>query len=235
MRTLTRALLVPLVALAALCGPLPAHAQSVDLGADLMSRYVWRGADFGESMSIQPSLSLSAGGFTIGSWGAYAINPQSAGANEHDLWVSYAVETSGGTIEAGVTDYYFPNAGVGFFNFENDGAGGHQIEPYLSYTGPDPFPISLYGGVFVYNEPGRSVYLEASYPFQVESVDLAVAVGGTPAESAFYGTRQAGLINMSLTAAERIPITDAFSLPVQISYVLNPYAEKTFFVFGVSL
>ena len=38
-------------------------AGQVSLGADVVSRYVWRGVDFGESMSVQPSLSFSAGGF----------------------------------------------------------------------------------------------------------------------------------------------------------------------------
>ena len=47
----------------------PAQAQSVDLGADIMSRYVWRGTDFGNTAAIQPSLSFSSGGFTVGAWG----------------------------------------------------------------------------------------------------------------------------------------------------------------------
>lgn len=221
-----------------IAGPcfLPAsHAQSVDLGADLMSRYVWRGTDFGESPSIQPALSFSAGGFSVGSWGSYAMNPQSSGANEHDLWASYSVETAGGTVELGVTDYYFPNGGVGFFNFEDGGTGAHQVETFVSYAGPEGAPFTLYGSIFAYNEPDHSIYLEASYPFTVEGVDLSVAIGGTPSESTFYGTDTAGIINTSLTATRSIPLTDTFSLPVQVSYVLNPYMEKTFFIFGISL
>lgn len=227
-----RTVFVPLfLAFVVTAGSIPAaQGQTINLGADIMSRYVWRGADFGESMSIQPSLSFSSGGLTVGSWGAYAVNPESSGANEHDLYASYAIETSGGTVALGVTDYYFPNSGA-FFDFD----GAHQIEPSLSYSGPESFPISLYGGVFVHNEPDNSVYLEASYPFSIESVDLSVIVGGTPAESGFYGTDSAGIINTSLSASRSIPITDSFSLPVSVSYILNPYAEKTFFVFGVSL
>lgn len=29
------------------------RAQEVQLGADVVSRYIWRGTDFGESMSVQ--------------------------------------------------------------------------------------------------------------------------------------------------------------------------------------
>src|SRR5690625_3783970 len=47
---------------AALCAT-DAEAQRFNVGADIVSRYVWRGTDFGESVSIQPTLSFSAGGF----------------------------------------------------------------------------------------------------------------------------------------------------------------------------
>ncbi len=33
-------------------------ALSLNLGTDIMSRYVWRGTDFGRSPGIQPFLSL---------------------------------------------------------------------------------------------------------------------------------------------------------------------------------
>lgn len=233
-KTSLRAALTLVLFLVPSMGP-AAQAQPVDLGADVVSRYVWRGTDFGESMSIQPSLSYSTGGFTVGSWGSFATSPSAAGVNEHDLYASYSVETDGGTFGVGVTDYYFPSAGVGFFNFEGNGNGAHQIEPSLSYTGPDRFPVSLYGGVFVHNEPDHSVYLEASYPFSVESVDLALTMGLTPSASAFYGTQKAGVITTSLSASKDVPITDTFSLPVSVRYVLNPYTEKTFFVFGIRL
>ena len=44
-----------------------------DVGADIMSRYVWRGTQFGgSSPSIQPFTSLSIGNLEIGAWGAYS-------------------------------------------------------------------------------------------------------------------------------------------------------------------
>src|SRR5690606_41614376 len=45
----------------------------VSIGADIMSRYIWRGVDYGNSPSLQPQLSFSAGGFSIGTWGAYSF------------------------------------------------------------------------------------------------------------------------------------------------------------------
>lgn len=210
----------------------PTASAQVNIGADLVSRYVWRGTDFGESFSIQPTLEYSAGTFVAGTWASYAVVPDGAGFNEHDLYLSVSV----GAFSVGVTDYYFPTPeGPGFFNFENEGQGGHQIEPFASFTGPEAFPITLYGAVFVYNEPENSVYLEASYPFTVEGVDMGITAGMTPMESAFYGTSKAGLINVGLSASKAVPITDEFALPIGVSYIINPYTERTFLVFGISI
>ena len=46
----------------------------ISISCDLMSRYVWRGTDFGGSPSIQPGIEYSKAGFSIGAWGAYAIS-----------------------------------------------------------------------------------------------------------------------------------------------------------------
>src|SRR5690625_7567021 len=75
---------------AALCAT-DAEAQRFNVGADIVSRYVWRGTDFGGSVSIQPTLSFSAGGVEAGTWGSYAASPQSAAFNEHDLRVGYVL------------------------------------------------------------------------------------------------------------------------------------------------
>ena len=59
----------------------------ISIGVDLMSRYVWRGTDYGSSPSIQPSLELGLGGFALGVWGAYTTNLP--GVQELDLYATY--------------------------------------------------------------------------------------------------------------------------------------------------
>ncbi len=237
MKTLLR---IPLLLLFMLAGAafLPAvlHAQSFNLGADLMSRYIWRGADFGESASVQPTLSFSAAGFEIGSWASYSFTADGAGANEHDLWLAYTVETAAsGSFSIGVTDYYFPAPGsTDFFDFAGDGEGAHWIEPYLSYTGPASFPITLSGAAFVHNDPDNSVYLQASYPFKVDGVELGFTAGAVANQSAFYGTEGFAVVNLGLSASRSIPITDAFALPLSVAYILNPDMERSYLVFGLS-
>ena len=234
MRTLrtTLSLLVLTVLVAA-----PAAAQ-VSIGADVMSRYVWRGFDFGEALSIQPALEYSRGPVTVGTWASYSVGTDSGNANEHDLYIS----VSAGPFSFGVTDYYFPNAGAGFFEF-GDGDGAHTIEPFVGFGGTESFPVSLTVASFVYNDPEYSTYFEASYPFVVEETELSVAVGALTVldgddvdGSGIYGsTSDFAVTNVSLSASRAIPITDTFSLPVGVSFVLNPDLERTYLVFGVSL
>ncbi len=226
-----------LLATAWLCVVAPAAAQTVSVGADAVSRYIWRGTDFGESFSIQPALSVSIAGFGIGSWASYAMNPQSAGVNEHDLWASYTFTTeSSGSLSLGVTDYYFPApGGAGFFDFDGDGAGAHWIEPFASYTGPDAFPITVLGAAFVHNDPDKSVYVQASYPVQVDGAEFGLTLGAVGGESAFYGTGGFSIVNVGLGASKAIQLNERVSLPVSVSYILNPDSERTFLVFGVGV
>ena len=215
-----------------LIAPGSALAQSVDIGSDFVSRYVWRGYDFGESFSVQPYLEYSQGGFALGTWASYAISPDAAGANEHDLYASYSF----GAVSIGVTDYYFPGPGAaGFFDYDSDGAGAHVIEPNVSLGGTESFPVTFYGAVNAYNDPDNSLYLQASYPFSLDGTDLSVTLGAVGNESAYYGTDGFAVTNIALSASYAIPITDGFELPLSATYVLNPDTERTFLVFGISL
>ena len=42
------------------------HGSSLSIGADVVSRYVWRGTDFGDGVSVQPGISYSMGNVEIG-------------------------------------------------------------------------------------------------------------------------------------------------------------------------
>ena len=54
----------------AVLAAVPATAVEFDIGADVVSRYVWRGTDFGNSPAIQPSMSASFrdGQLELGYW-----------------------------------------------------------------------------------------------------------------------------------------------------------------------
>ena len=131
-----------------------------------------------------------------------------------------------------MTDFYFSNPGNEFFDYGDPGT--HVIEPGVSYSGL----VSLSASVNAYGADSE-VWLEASISFSVGDVSLSVALGGTPNDaSRYYGTdadTDAVITKFSLSASEGIPITDSFELPVSTSYSLNPYSERSYFIFGISL
>lgn len=215
----------------------PVSGQQFSVGADFVSRYVWRGTDFGEAASIQPAFSLSSSGFEVGTWASYAIVPDAAAVNEHDVWIGYTIETSSaGSFTFGVTDYYFPTPeGVGFFEFDGDGQGAHWIEPYAGYTLPGSIPISLYGAVFYHNDPDHSLYVQASLPIEIDGVEVGLTAGAVGAQSGLYGTEDFTFVNLALSVAKPITITEQFALPMSVTYILNPDAERSYLVFGISL
>ena len=195
----------------------------VRFGTAGVSRYIWRGLDFGDSPSIQPYMEYSRGGLTIGTLAAYPFTSD-MGVNEHDVYASYAF----GSLEFGVTDYFFPD-GANYFDYGVEG--NHVIEPYVSYSGL----VSLLVAGNMRNDPHNSVYFEVGYSMKVDDLDVAFFTGGTTGHADWYGSEGAGLLSVGLTATKEVPVTSEFSLPLFVSYILNPNAQKTYLVFGISL
>lgn len=207
----------------------------VSAGADIYSRYNWRGLDFGDSPSFQPSLSLGIGGFVIGAWGAYNFFSDSIPVySENDLFASYSITTaSSGSFSILYTDYYYPSSGLSFFKYNINGS--HVLEAGLGYSGPVSFPIQLNGYYNFKNDPDKSAYIQVGYPVIVNEISLLFVAGFTPAASAWYATTKAGLINLGIAATKNVLITDKFNLPVHVCYILNPYLKQSFLIAGISL
>jgi hypothetical protein len=213
-------------------------------GADLYSRYVWRGLDFGNSPSIQPSITFAAGGFSAGFWGAYSLTEVSISSDgskssyaENDFWASYAVSIeNSGSFSAFFTDYYIPSAGIPFGNYKpgNGSGAAHTLEAGIGYTGPEKFPVSLAFYANVSNDPDNSSYIQAAYPFNISDAALTLSLGAVTKKSAYYAAEKGGIIMIGLNAAKSIAITDKFSLPVNVSYINNPSLDVSYLVFGLS-
>ena len=221
------------------------------VGTDFVSRYVWRGFDFGQSPSIQPTVEYGTGGLAIGFWGAFATADANTVSEEVDFYGSYGFDLGekGGSLSIGFTDYMFPTSdGFHIGNFNNfDGmtvyndvdtvtGGSHSVEVNVGYSGPESFPISIAFNVFVHNIENNPIYFEVGYSTAVEDIGLDFFVGGTTGEDGFYyATDSFGFINVGLTASKEIKITDDFSLPIFGSIITNPETEDLFYVFGISL
>lgn len=217
-----------------------AHAQSavsLDFGAEVVSRYVIRGLDFGSSPSVQPVVVASAYGVDAGTWGNYGLTGADDGnGNEQDFWVGYTQDLgAAGSLRVALFDFFFGGSRV--FAFDGDGAGAHYLEAQLRYERPAGVPVYLFAGRHVHNEVDGSWYVEAGYTGSVGEVGLETSAGVAGGESAWYrvvGTAPA-LINLRAKLSKEIPVTEAFALPVSAAFTVNPHAERAFLVVGVRL
>lgn len=207
------------------------NAQDFSFGADVQSRYVWRGIQFGgESPSLQPGVEMTAGNFAVGAWGAYSLGGDNA-AQELDLYVSYALTDA---ISVSVTDYYFPEGGSGHDYLElGSETTGHVYEATLSFAGTDAFPVALTVASNVGGASTGSTYLEASY----DTNNFTIFAGGVVGDDDDYYLSEdgTGLINVGISMSKDIQLSSSFSLPVNTSLVLNPDAGNVFLTFGFTL
>ncbi|MBT8401648.1 MAG: hypothetical protein KJO98_14315 [Rhodothermia bacterium] len=226
-----------LAMLAGMVFALGAGAQSFSIGTDLVSRYVWRGTDFGQSASLQPSLVFDSHRLEIGTWASYSISSDGADANEHDVWIALNFPAgSFGSVTAGVTDYYFPSPDAAdFFDLSGNGEGSHMFEPFVAYAGPKTIPVTLFLAVFAHNDPDHSLYFEAGIPVRVDNVILELTAGSVLNRSAVYGTDEFSIVNLGFAVAKDLRISEAFAVPLTVSYVLNPHLERSFLVAGFSI
>jgi hypothetical protein len=222
--------------------------SKLDISADIMSRYIWRGINLGgSSPSIQPTLEYNCGNLAIGAWGAYSFG-HAITSQEADLYAGYTIADM---VNITATDYFLPNEDTlpnHYFNYKKDET-GHVFELSAKFLGTEKIPFSLMVATNVYGSDAKksngdnqfSTYIELGYSCKVKETECSAFLGFTPTkpdkskgETGYYGEGP-GVINLGITATKDIKITDSFSLPVSTSLITNPQAENIFLVFGISL
>ena len=199
--------------------------KSQDFGADVVSSYVWRGAEYGTGLAVQPWMELGAGNFSGGVWGSFNQAEGTYDGNELDLWVSYDF----GPLALTVTNYTFPGAGGAGDVFDGDN-GDIEVSGSTSLG-----PVDLTVGYFTDH---GALYVEAGFPIGPVGVAVGYASDG---DIGFYAGGDSGLVNVSFSGEKDIKITEDYSLPVFGSFIINHVAEgpinfkAAFLVFGFSL
>jgi hypothetical protein len=237
---------------------------TLNFGADIMSRYIWRGIDYGNSPAIQPNLYFSWKGLNVGAWGSYSFAPYRTMVNdtvsknmgnytEMDMYVSYTLKW----FTLMFFDFYIPNSldanytGIKryqYFNYDNKTT-GHTFEVSLAFTGPAKFPLKVFVGTLVYgndkakdslgkysnvNKNNYSTYLEVSYPFSIRKIIDLNCFVGGTPFPGSWYGLKAGITNVGITAKKTIPVTKSYGIPVQVSLISNPMTQKMFLVFGLT-
>ena len=206
-------------------------------GADIVSRYIWRGLDLGSDPAAQPYFFWNKGGFSLGSWGSYGFN---AGFAEFDLMASYKIKF----ITFGLIDFFFPIEGFNvnnkYFNYKS-GETTHSFEGSVKFSGPEKVPVNfLVGTVFYGNDldaTGKNVYstyLELSYPFSVSNFSFETFIGGVVNDKPNLYADGAGVINLGFKATKPIKISDEYVIGAFFSLVVNPKYENVHLIFGLN-
>ena len=200
---------------AALTTAVPGANAEVGMGADVVSRYVWRGTDFGSSASVQPFISYTTGAIEIGAWSSWAIS--AGGANENDLYATYST----GPLSVTLTDYFFPTAQESdFFSF-SDGDEVHILEISAAY---EMGALSVMGAFNFSGDPDNSFYLEGGYELMAED-DMTVGLSIGAGNEVYAVDADPMIVAVGLNVTKGVYMA---------SYILNPEAETTFLVFGRS-
>lgn len=214
------------------------NSFSYDLGADLVSRYIWRGIPLSLSSNIQPFVSVSYSTLSIGAWGSYSF---SSGYSETDLFLSYDI----GNFTLGIYDYFNEDESDLSFNdygnFRNSDTLNtpHTLEGSLTFNGTDNFPVSFTVATFFYgadrdenNKNFYSTYLEAAYTLSLDESEIRFFLGGTAGKG--YYSDKAAIVSTGVTASHSLKISESFSLPVYTSLVVNPDANDVFLILGLT-
>ncbi len=237
---------------------------NIKAGADIVSRYVWRGTQYGgNSPSVQPSITLNYNNFEIGAWGAYSVGGINT-SQEMDLHISYTFLKD--MFTATVTDYFFPDNSINYNYFNYGKTTSHVYEAGLSFNGTGQIPLSFSAYVNFYGADAPTIgsnpadtttfnqkigiqysnYFEIDYSNSLNKIDYNIFIGFTlnspkkaDPNTGYIGEsgfygNGPGVVNLGITTSKPIKISNDFSLPVSVSLITNPQARKVFLTFGIS-
>lgn len=195
-----------------------------DVGADLVSSYLWRGTKYGVGPAIQPYLSFTVGGFEIGGWGNYCFT--SVEGAEADIYLTYGFDFG---LSIGVTDYYFPGLGSDYLDW-SDTTGAHGFEINLGYEikGFSASANYMFNEAPTAGTTGGDLYFELGYAFKYFGIHLGAGDGWHTEGDKF------AICNIGISSSKEIKITEKYSLPISGSVIWNPEREQFHVVVGVS-
>ena len=208
----------------------------INRSIDFVSKHLWRGYDSGSAPTIEPTLELQTGKFTIGAWGAYALDDS---YQEVDICVQYNTPL----FQFSLYDFYCPRENFedsDFFDFDSENS-VHLFDFVAKYKGSQKFPISIMGSLLFYGEMDKdengdqnySTYFELGYSNFVGGKKFSYALGFSPFKGMYDD--KFNVVNLNLTMYDEIKLNDQFSLPIKGGLTVNPVTEKLFLTFVITL
>jgi hypothetical protein len=200
---------------------------TIEVGADLVSSYVWRGM-FQTGAGFQPTLSLSAYGITMGTWGSTDF---SEFAKEVDFYLSYTIKG----FSIGLSDYWWSGQNAAYFR----NRGSHHIEANLSYTFSEKFPLSLEVNTMLSGDEDKddfgkkqySTYISANFPFSFKNIDCETGIGISPRNGMY--SNKFDVVAITAKSTKYLQLSPEFTLPVFVELIFSPAQNDAFLVVGL--
>lgn len=220
---------------------------SLNAGVDVVSRYIWRGVEFGvdQNGNSTPHLQPTAGltytftnnsSLSFGIWGSYGF---SGNYSESDLYLNVFVPTEHIDFSLTFNDYYYPYLKIPFTNFENYGAGANTIDAQLLLSLKSYLPVSFLISSNIYNDfpDNNSLYLECQYSFDLSNINFELFAGAAKGYSVWHSvsTDKFEFVNVGFKASRSIKVSDEFSIPVETQWIYNHHLKQNYVVFKVTI
>lgn len=227
--------IMALLACAAAALPLGVRAEGEDavsasLDVPVLSAYVWRGQVLVDDPVVQPTFTVSKGGFAINWWGNFNLDDNATGDDfefsEHDITLSYSTTCplTGAGVTVGVVNYDFPNVGLadaeGNLSLVND-----TREAFVSAAFSDVVLAPTLSVYYDFKE-ADGFYGSLSVSHSLELADkiglgLAASLGAADSDwgSFYFGDTSSGLTDYSVSATLPVTLTDSVTLTPGVQYV----------------
>ena len=209
---------------------------NLEIGASVLSSYVWRGLELG-SVSFQPVAKIAYKGFSLSAEGNVGLT-NTADHRELDLTATYTV----GGLNIGITDYWAEGGRDPenrYFRY-NAHSTNHTFEANIGYN----FGVAsvqaytYFAGDDGYNKNGKraySSYLEVDVPFRMAGFDCTATAAAVPWATTSYKTTGFAVTGLAVKAEKEIKVTDTFSVPAFAQIYTNPSTQHAYLIFGITL
>jgi len=215
-----------------------AHAEGFKTGVDLVSSFVWRGNDIGDSPAIQPTLSYTfpTSDIVLGAWGSYAVEKNTVSSTTNESYryqeIDLSLTVPVGPFTVGVIDYYVPDTTTSTTrSFDFSKTGPNTLEADVTYTSGNLGLLAGYNFAGVDRLDSHAFYGEGSYKFYSSKDGYsAKAIAGVGSKYYYGGDatnteKKLALVNTGISVSK-----DRFTA----SYVYNPVSEKSYLVLAAS-
>lgn len=208
------------------------NESGVDVEADLYSSYYWRGASLYNTPGITADLTFYHQSLSLNAWAFASVDGL---YSEVDLTPSWSF----GNFTLYASDFYYQEYGKesNYFDFSKENS-NHSAELGLEYEA-GKLPVNLTLATFIFGDndasgkANYSTYFQVGYPFSIAGLDAQVELGITP--MAGYYADGFALVHLALGLSHSIELPGEATLPLNLSFNINPDRKEALFVIGIGL